>query len=79
MPYMYHPDLNTAPGYNPVEVPDDPGYIRVQEEAGWGLVEEPEQTDPSKAAVQPDAVYVVKNPEPEPEKPKSTRKTTKPD
>lgn len=48
-------------------------------DTGWGIVEDPEQTDPSKAAVQPDATYVVKNPEPEAEKPARVRKSTKTD
>lgn len=77
MPFMYHPDLDTRPGYNPVEVADDEGLLRVMAEAGWGVVEPPEHTDPSKAAVQPDATYVVKNPDPEP--PARRGKATKPD
>jgi hypothetical protein len=60
---MYHPDLHTAPGYNPIEVPDDDGLVATMTESGWGVVEPPEQTDPAKAAVQPDATYVVKNPD----------------
>lgn len=75
MPHMYHPDLDTLPGYNPVEIADDEGLIRTMVDAGWGVVEPPEQTDPALAAVQPGATYVVKNPEPEPEKP--VRRTTK--
>jgi hypothetical protein len=76
---MYHPDLHTAPGYNPVEIPDDPGLIHQMEETGWGVVEPPEQTDPALAAVQPGATYVVKNPEAEAEKPARVRKSTKSD
>lgn len=69
MPHMYHPDLPTGPDYNPVEIPDDDGLVAVMVKAGWGVVEPPEQTDPSKAAVQPGATYVVKNPEPAPSRP----------
>lgn len=73
MPHMYHPDLKTAPGYNPVEIADDEGLIRQMTDTGWGIVDPPEQDDPSKAAVQPGATYVVKNPEAD--KPRARGKT----
>ena len=64
MPFLYHPDLDTKPGYNPISVPDDDALVAVMAESGWGVVETPEQTDPALAAVQPAAVYQAVNPEP---------------
>ncbi len=65
MPFLYHPDLDEKPGYNPVQVPDDDALVAVMAESGWGVVEAPAQTDPALAAVQPGARYQVVNPEPE--------------
>lgn len=77
MPLIYHSDLETKPGYNPVEVPDDDGLLRVLADSGWGVVEPSEQTDPALAAVQPGAVYRAVDPEPEPSGSKRGKSTPK--
>jgi hypothetical protein len=68
MPRMYHPDLPTGPDYNPVDVTDE--QAAVMKESGWGTVIPPEAQEPSAfAAEQPDATYVLKNPEAEKTRP----------